>query len=144
MSVSVLYMSMSLDGYIADQGDRLGGDDGNRLHDWFVFTSDGEFRADGPAAAGALHVSRTIGMAVTGRCARWSLRCLGDVHSSATEDTVPPATHSVRRRPDAVCGGDRRARADTDSVVSPVVGASSRRLTSAGRHRWQSVVSTFC
>ena len=51
MSVSVLSMSMSLDGYIADQGDRLGGDDGNRLHDWFVFTPDGEIRADGPAAA---------------------------------------------------------------------------------------------
>ena len=51
MSASVLYMSMSLDGYIADQRDQLGGDDGNRLHDWFVFTSDGEFRADGPAGA---------------------------------------------------------------------------------------------
>jgi dihydrofolate reductase len=28
-------MSMSLDGYIADPNDFLGGDDGNRLHDWF-------------------------------------------------------------------------------------------------------------
>jgi dihydrofolate reductase len=45
-------MSMSLDGYIADQGDRLGGDDGNRLHDWFDFTPDGEFvRPEGPAGA---------------------------------------------------------------------------------------------
>ncbi len=34
MSVSVLYMSMSLDGYIADPNDQLGGDDGNRLHYW--------------------------------------------------------------------------------------------------------------
>ncbi len=42
MSVSVLYMSMSLDGYVADPNDRLGGDDGNRLHDWFHFTPDGE------------------------------------------------------------------------------------------------------
>ena len=36
MSASVLYMSMSLDGYIADPNDQLGGDDGNRLHDWFA------------------------------------------------------------------------------------------------------------
>ena len=35
MAVSVLYMSMSLDGYIADPNDHLGGDDGNRLHEWF-------------------------------------------------------------------------------------------------------------
>ena len=36
MSASVLYMSMSLDGYIADANDRLGGEDGNRLHEWFA------------------------------------------------------------------------------------------------------------
>jgi dihydrofolate reductase len=29
-------MSMSLDGYIADAGGQLGGDDGNRLHGWFA------------------------------------------------------------------------------------------------------------
>ncbi|GLP64718.1 deaminase [Streptomyces sp. TUS-ST3] len=34
MSVSVLDMSMSLDGYIADPNDFLGGDDGERLHKW--------------------------------------------------------------------------------------------------------------
>jgi dihydrofolate reductase len=34
MSVSVLDMSMSLDGYIADPDDFLGGDDGERLHQW--------------------------------------------------------------------------------------------------------------
>ena len=45
MSVSVLYMSMSLDGYIAGPNDELGhpfGDEGDRLHDWFV-TPEGEF-----------------------------------------------------------------------------------------------------
>jgi len=30
----VLDMSMSLDGYIADPDDFLGGDDGERLHKW--------------------------------------------------------------------------------------------------------------
>jgi hypothetical protein len=39
MSASVLYMSMSLDGYIAgpnDEPDNPGGDGFTRLHDWFV------------------------------------------------------------------------------------------------------------
>lgn len=35
MSTSVLYMSMSLDGYIADANDFLGGEGGERLHKWF-------------------------------------------------------------------------------------------------------------
>ena len=51
-SVSVLYMSMSLDGYIAgpnDEPGNPGGDGFGRLHDWFV-TPDGEFfRPAGPA-----------------------------------------------------------------------------------------------
>ncbi|TYB69335.1 riboflavin biosynthesis protein RibD [Nonomuraea sp. PA05] len=34
MSKSVLDMSMSLDGYIADPDDFLGGEDGERLHKW--------------------------------------------------------------------------------------------------------------
>ena len=52
MSASVLYMSMSLDGYIAgpnDEPGNPGGDDFDRLHEWFV-TPDGEsFRPSGPA-----------------------------------------------------------------------------------------------
>ena len=52
MSASVLYMSMSLDGYIAGPNDELGrglGDGGERLHYWGV-TPDGEFfRPAGPA-----------------------------------------------------------------------------------------------
>jgi dihydrofolate reductase len=34
VSISVLDMSMSLDGYIADPDDFLGGEDGERLHKW--------------------------------------------------------------------------------------------------------------
>jgi dihydrofolate reductase len=44
VSASVLYMSMSLDGYIAgpnDEPDNPGGDGFDRLHDWFQ-TADGE------------------------------------------------------------------------------------------------------
>jgi dihydrofolate reductase len=43
MSTSVLYMSMSLDGYIAgpnDNPDNPGGDGFMRLHDWFGFAPD--------------------------------------------------------------------------------------------------------
>jgi dihydrofolate reductase len=51
VSASVLYMSMSLDGYIAgpnDEPGNPGGDGFDRLHDWFV-TPDGEYgRPAGP------------------------------------------------------------------------------------------------
>ena len=33
---TVLYMSVSLDGYISKPDDFLGGDDGNRLHEWYA------------------------------------------------------------------------------------------------------------
>ena len=52
MSVSVLYMSMSLDGYIAGPNDapgNPGGDGFDRLHEW-ITTPDGEYgRPSGPA-----------------------------------------------------------------------------------------------
>jgi dihydrofolate reductase len=52
VSASVLYMSMSLDGYIAgpnDEPDNPGGDGFDRLHEWYE-TPDGEFgRPGGPA-----------------------------------------------------------------------------------------------
>src|SRR5690349_20447769 len=52
MSTSVLYIAMSLDGYIAgpnDTPDNPGGDGFMRLHQWFV-TPEGEFfRPSGPA-----------------------------------------------------------------------------------------------
>jgi dihydrofolate reductase len=45
----VLDMSMSLDGYIADPHDFLGGDNGERLHDWFGAGGEAG-RPPGPAA----------------------------------------------------------------------------------------------
>ena len=69
MPASVLYMSMSLDGYIAGPNDvpgNPGGDGFGRLHEWFV-APDGEFlRPDGPGgelrdeinATGAVLVGR--------------------------------------------------------------------------------------
>jgi dihydrofolate reductase len=35
MATSILFMSVSVDGYIADENDFLGGSDGERLHEWF-------------------------------------------------------------------------------------------------------------
>ena len=69
MATSVLYMAMSLDGYIVgpnDEPGNPGGDGFARLHEWFI-TPDGEFfRPSGPAgelndelnSAGAVLVGR--------------------------------------------------------------------------------------
>lgn len=59
MSVSVLDMSMSLDGYVADSNDFLGGEDGERLHKW-ADAGGAEVRqfADEWSAAGAVLAGR--------------------------------------------------------------------------------------
>jgi dihydrofolate reductase len=69
VSVSMLYMAMSLDGYIAgpnDTEDNPGGDGFMRLHEWFV-NPDGEFvRPSGPA--GELYDElETLGAVLAGR-----------------------------------------------------------------------------
>lgn len=70
MSASVLYMSMSLDGYIAgpnDQPDNPGGDGFGRLHEWFGFGPDGELvRQSGPAG-GLIEEMDAYGAIVAGR-----------------------------------------------------------------------------
>ena len=71
MSVAVLYMSMSLDGYIAYPNDHLGGDDGNRLHQW-ALTPDGEsFRSSGAAGHFIEEINAT-GAVLVGRRTRCS------------------------------------------------------------------------
>lgn len=69
MSSSVLYMSMSLDGYIAgpnDGPDNPGGDGFMRLHDWFV-DADGELtRPDGDPGELVDEINAT-GAVVVGR-----------------------------------------------------------------------------
>jgi dihydrofolate reductase len=65
MSVSVLDMSMSLDGYIAGPDDFLGGDDGERLHGWFA---PGEENAPPSGPSGTFHDQwRSAGAVLTGR-----------------------------------------------------------------------------
>ncbi|MQA89502.1 MAG: riboflavin biosynthesis protein RibD [Gemmatimonas sp.] len=70
MSASVLYMSMSLDGYIAgpnDEPGNPGGDGGavERLHEW-GYTADGNVRRTGPAGELADEMEAT-GAVLAGR-----------------------------------------------------------------------------
>ena len=70
MSTSVLYMSMSLDGYIAGPNDEVGnpGGDGFDLHAWFTTPEGTFFRPSGPAgevydegsATGAVLIGRRL------------------------------------------------------------------------------------
>jgi dihydrofolate reductase len=79
VSVSVLYMSMSLDGYIADPNDFLGGDDGNRLHEWFA--PGGESGQPTGLAGELLDELNATGAVVTGRrTAELMDHWGGDVH----------------------------------------------------------------
>jgi dihydrofolate reductase len=82
MSTSVLYMSMSLDGYIAGPNDELGnpGGDGFDLHAWFV-TPDGEFfRPSGPAGELLDEINATGAVLVGRRTAEHGNHWGGDHH----------------------------------------------------------------
>ena len=69
MSPSVLYMSMSLDGYIAGPNDEPSnpGDGFDRLHEWFGFAPDGEsVQPSGPAGQLIAEINAT-GAVLSGR-----------------------------------------------------------------------------
>jgi dihydrofolate reductase len=76
---AVLYMSVSLDGYISTPDDFLGGSDGNRLHDWYAPGGDADaLTGDAKALAGELD---EVGAVVTGRrTAELMDHWGGDVH----------------------------------------------------------------
>ena len=99
MSTSVLYMSMSLDGYIAgpnDEPGNPGGDGFGRLHEWFI-TPEGFGRPAGPAgelwdemqAAGAVLAGRRTVEQVD----HWG----GDHHGSGVPIFVPSHRRPGRR-----------------------------------------------
>ena len=70
MSASVLYMSMSLDGYIAgpnDEPSNPGGDGFMRLHEWFGFAPDGESVRTVRAARTLLDEWNATGAVLAGR-----------------------------------------------------------------------------
>jgi dihydrofolate reductase len=62
---TVLYMSMSLDGYVSTPDDFLGGDDGNRLHEWYA--PGGDSAALTGEAKDLVGELDAIGAVVTGR-----------------------------------------------------------------------------
>ncbi len=89
MTATVLYMSMSLDGYIADLNDQLGGDDGNRLHHW-ALTADGAFfRPSGPAGELIDEMNATGAVLVGRRTAEIVDHWGGDHHGRGVPIFVP-------------------------------------------------------
>ncbi|MGH7762528.1 MAG: dihydrofolate reductase family protein [Candidatus Dormibacteraceae bacterium] len=82
MSASVLYMSMSLDGYIAgpnDGPDNPGGDN-FRLHDWFTNPDGAFFRPAGPAGELVDEINATGAVLVGRRLAEQVDHWAGDHH----------------------------------------------------------------
>jgi dihydrofolate reductase len=83
MSLSVLFMSMSLDGYIAglsDEPDNPGGDGFGRLHEWFV-ASDGKFFRPAGSAGELVDEWNLAGAVLAGRrTAEQVNHWGGDVH----------------------------------------------------------------
>ncbi len=83
VSASVLYMSMSLDGYIAGPNDELGrglGHGGERLHEWLI-TPEGEFfRPSGPAGQLIDEINATGAVLVGRRTAEFADHWGGDHH----------------------------------------------------------------
>ena len=146
MSASVLYMAMSLDGYIAGPNDgpgNPGGDGFARLHEWFV-TPDGEFvRPPGPAGDlfdenmngyGAVLVGRRTAEQVD----HWG----GDHHGSGVPIFVPshrPPGPSVANYPlvtyvtDGIASAMAQAKAAAGNRKVHVLGAyTAQRALEAG------------
>ena len=89
MSATVLYMSMSLDGFIAGPNEGLG-DGGHRLHEWFLTGTDAEDKRVGrPAGVNGAVFDEVMstGAIVAGRPTRLS------------STSVPVKNHSWRRCP---------------------------------------------
>lgn len=123
MSSSVLYMSMSVDGYIAGPNDgpgNPGGDEFMRLHAWFA-TPDAEFfRPAGPAGELIDEIDAT-GAVLTGR------RTVEQVdHWNGDHHGVPIIVVSHRPPDPAV------ARFPTVTYVSDIVTATARAKAAAG------------
>jgi dihydrofolate reductase len=105
VSASVLYMSMSLDGYIAGPNDEPGNPGGygfDRLHEWFT-TPDGEFdRPSGSAGELFDEIFATGAVVVGRRTAEQVDHWGGDHHGRGVPIFVPshrPAGPSVANYP---------------------------------------------
>lgn len=113
MSSSVLYMSMSLDGYIAapnDAPDNPGGDGFMRLHDW-LSSDDGSGRPAGPAGLLYDEMNATGAVLVGRRTAEQAGHYGGDHHG------VPIVVISSRPAPPSVANY-RKVTYVSDGVIS--------------------------
>lgn len=109
MSKSVLYMSMSVDGYVAGRNDKPGnpgGDDFMRLHEWYRFASEGGPTTDtvDPAGTGAqfLQEGRETGAVLAGRNTVEQTDHWGGDHHDGVRILVPshrPPPPSVAKYP---------------------------------------------
>jgi dihydrofolate reductase len=109
MSRSVLYMSMSLDGYIAgpnDEPGNPGGDDFMRLHKWYGFASDAAPTADTVDASGIgsqfLEEIKETGAVLSGRNTVEQVDYWGGDHHRGVPIFVPshrPPGQSVAKYP---------------------------------------------
>jgi dihydrofolate reductase len=109
MSSSVLYMSMSLDGYIAgpnDEPQNPGGDDFMRLHEWYGFASDAGPTAETTHGSGIggqfLDEARETGAVLAGRNTVEQVDHWGGDHHDGVPIFVPshrPAGTSVAKYP---------------------------------------------
>ena len=146
MSASILYMAMSLDGYIAgpnDGPDNPGGDGFARLHEWFI-TPDGEFvRPSGQA--GELYDENMSGygaVLVGRRTAEQVDHWGGDHHGSGVPIFVPshrPPGPSVANYPlvtyvtDGIASAMAQAKAAAGNRNVHVLGAyTAQRALEAG------------
>ena len=128
MAASVLYMSMSLDGYIAGPNDEPrnpGGDGFARLHEWFL-TPDGEFfRPSGPAGELYDEIMDAAGAVLVGRrTAEQADHWGGDHHGSGIPIFVPshrPPGPSVANYPlvTYVTDGIESAMAQAKAAAGP-------------------------
>ena len=104
MSSSVLYMSMSLDGYIAGPNDELDnpfGNGGQRLHDWFVAPNGEFFRPDGPAGELIDEINATGAVLIGRRLAEFVDHWGGDHHDGVPIFVVShrPSSPSAAKYP---------------------------------------------
>ena len=91
MPAAVLYMSMSVDGYIAapnDEPGNPGGDDFIRLHEWGL-TPEGTFRESGPAGELLAEQNSTGAVVVGRRTAEQVDHWGGDHHGRGVPIFVP-------------------------------------------------------
>jgi dihydrofolate reductase len=127
MGASVLYMSMSLDGYIAgpnDQPGNPGGDDFMRLHEWYGFASEPGPNAETIDSSGMgkqfLAESKTTGAVLSGRNTVEQADHWGGDHHDGVQIFVPshrPPGPSVAKYPlvtyvtDGIASAMRQAKA---------------------------------